>query len=447
MAFSWYIERQGKQFGPYTGTKLKGLAASGRLQRTDLVRRDDQPTWMAAAKIKGLFAVGDTASPPPLSTANVVGTSSVGTDTSPAPKKPPESAGHSSPTDDSATEPPATRFTRIDSHLRGMVETTKAAARLAAAHARKAHLAKVTLPAAYLELGRDIFATGRFREEFLDLFSCITASQEERQRLGQVRVDGERQRSLFEKATDASLRVKVTAQVKMLALKEDSLLRQLGESSYERHGKASGPENLVRPVSVSRSSLEGLEREIDHLCKIGNGRIVTPRRVLAGGLGFCVVTVALMASKPGAKEGSERKAFGSRPTIQVDEPKQSPKVEVVPSGGRAEVAQKNDRSEVVRSDGQALERPRATIKHAPYTLVVMPPISPTRVHRVPNGSESSPLVEAKGVMNLLGHEGSIGAVAINGAGTIAASGDESGVVKLWDLRARKETASFKGVTR
>ncbi len=55
----WFVVRQGKEAGPYSGQQLKDLAASGRLQRTDLVRREDQTKAVPAQRISGLFASRD----------------------------------------------------------------------------------------------------------------------------------------------------------------------------------------------------------------------------------------------------------------------------------------------------------------------------------------------------------------------------------------------------
>ena len=65
------------------------------------------------------------------------------------------------------------RLDGIGERLKGFAEVSKAAARLAAAQARKAHLVNLALPAAYLGLGRDIYAAGRFREEFPELYTEI----------------------------------------------------------------------------------------------------------------------------------------------------------------------------------------------------------------------------------------------------------------------------------
>lgn len=357
MAFSWYIERQGKQYGPYPVATLKELAASGRLRRTDLVRREDQANSVAAGKIKGLFPEGDTAarssaSPPPLSAAEVAGTPATHAEPPPLPMAAPGLPIASVVPDRSAEGSEArssgSRFTRIGAQVRELGETTKAVARLAAAQARRAHLMTVALPAAYLELGRDIFGDGRFRGEFPDLFAQITAARQEKARLGSVQVDRERQKTLAGKATEAATLMKSTAQAKLLSLKEESLLRQLGESSYDRHGEGSGPADLVRPIAECLSAIDGLDREIDGLSRVGQGRLITPKRMLAGAIVCFVAVMSLMAFSPVAKQdsnpkepiavpsvrddmgdGSNRAGLVAGPSVRVDKAKQSPSAEIV----------------------------------------------------------------------------------------------------------------------
>lgn len=144
--------------------------------------------------------------------------------------------------------------------MRELGETTKAAVRLAVAQARRTHLTTVALPAAYRELGRDIIEAGRFETEFPDLFDQIKDARQERARLQSLQGDRERGKTLSEKASDAAARAKSSAQAKMLALKEESLLRQLGECSYDRHGKASGQEHLVQPINECRAGIEQRDR-------------------------------------------------------------------------------------------------------------------------------------------------------------------------------------------
>jgi hypothetical protein len=52
---TWFVVRGGTEEGPCSGTQLKDMAASGKLQPTDLVRRGDVETARPAGQIKGLF--------------------------------------------------------------------------------------------------------------------------------------------------------------------------------------------------------------------------------------------------------------------------------------------------------------------------------------------------------------------------------------------------------
>lgn len=70
---NWYVVRNGNEQGPVTSEDLKQLAATGRLQPDDLVRREDQEKPTRAGKLKGLFQTAQDGSaqpnpvvPPPL---------------------------------------------------------------------------------------------------------------------------------------------------------------------------------------------------------------------------------------------------------------------------------------------------------------------------------------------------------------------------------------------
>lgn len=52
---NWYVTKSGKEHGPFTDGQLKKLAIDGKLNRTDLVRREDQRSGIEAEKLKGLF--------------------------------------------------------------------------------------------------------------------------------------------------------------------------------------------------------------------------------------------------------------------------------------------------------------------------------------------------------------------------------------------------------
>ncbi|NBT35743.1 MAG: DUF4339 domain-containing protein [Betaproteobacteria bacterium] len=64
MSEDWYYSTKGTRLGPVAPPELKRLADSGQLLPTDLVWKEGLKNWVAASKVKGLFAIP--AGPPPL---------------------------------------------------------------------------------------------------------------------------------------------------------------------------------------------------------------------------------------------------------------------------------------------------------------------------------------------------------------------------------------------
>lgn len=56
---------QGKQHGPVTADDLRQLAASGTIQRTDLVAKEGTDKWVAAMAVAGLFPTPSAPAAPP----------------------------------------------------------------------------------------------------------------------------------------------------------------------------------------------------------------------------------------------------------------------------------------------------------------------------------------------------------------------------------------------
>jgi hypothetical protein len=302
MDYSWYVEKQGVQSGPYSSAQLKALAVSGRLRPDDRVRRADQQKVVAASNIKGLFPEVVTprrpaaSSPPPLPTTDA----------------------RSSTTASPPPTPQADRSLRdgIVGGLKGLGEASKSAALLAAAQARKAHLENVTLRAAYLDLGRDIYAAGRFRDEFAELYSGIGEAERRIEQIASSRPQGEPSKGLAERATKAAAVVKATAQTKALSMKKDSLLRRLGESACAKHGKRSGTGPLIRSIADGLTRMEELDREIDRLSGVRRGKLVTPRRVLVGAAGLGAVALVLVAIR-GKDSGAKGRPPGGGPAVAL----------------------------------------------------------------------------------------------------------------------------------
>lgn len=51
----WFVNRNGKQAGPFESAQLKKFASEGKIKPDDQIRRDDQEKWHKAESVKGLF--------------------------------------------------------------------------------------------------------------------------------------------------------------------------------------------------------------------------------------------------------------------------------------------------------------------------------------------------------------------------------------------------------
>ena len=57
MAHQWFIRLGGKEHGPFSSSQLKQLAHQGKISHDTEVRRGESGSWIAAGRVKGLFAV------------------------------------------------------------------------------------------------------------------------------------------------------------------------------------------------------------------------------------------------------------------------------------------------------------------------------------------------------------------------------------------------------
>jgi hypothetical protein len=83
MADQWYCRISDEESGPISAPELKVMAAKGLLSPQDMVRRGEKGTWVAAARVKGLFSQGETPA-----AGTTAGPSLQSTPTQTAPAKP-----------------------------------------------------------------------------------------------------------------------------------------------------------------------------------------------------------------------------------------------------------------------------------------------------------------------------------------------------------------------
>jgi hypothetical protein len=100
----------------------------------------------------------------------------------------------------------------------------------------------LTLPAAYRSLGKHIYMSGAFREEFPNFYKTLDELTAQLKAL----VDQPSSRPAAE-----GIVAKEMAQAKALDLQGKQVLAQFGEAVYRKHGDQSGSAELMRRVSFA----------------------------------------------------------------------------------------------------------------------------------------------------------------------------------------------------
>jgi len=57
LSSTWFIQRNGRSYGPYDSAKIRAYVASENLKRTDLISKTSNGPWSKADAVKGLFPI------------------------------------------------------------------------------------------------------------------------------------------------------------------------------------------------------------------------------------------------------------------------------------------------------------------------------------------------------------------------------------------------------
>ena len=187
----------------------------------------------------------------------------------------------------------------------------KAAARIAGKQAEHGKISQMTLPGAYWMLGKDIHGTGRFRDEFGDLFTKLDGLLSKIQSLKQAHPASDQPQKLTDRAKTAAGHAVDLTKAKAVEMEANGVLRQLGKRAYEKHGESAGAANLVQPIAQALARLATLDREIRALSESHAGGFLTPKRLLVGG-GAVIALVLLLAVASMFKGGDATKELAKK---------------------------------------------------------------------------------------------------------------------------------------
>jgi hypothetical protein len=212
--------------------------------------------------------------------------------------------------------------------------------------ARRTQLQQYLLPQAVSALGAHVYAQRRFAEAFPNHFTEIDEAVSQQSQLAQAGVPESQSEDFAGKVKGAADGLFRRGKSASIGLKLKTLHRKLGEATYRQHGQHSGPEELVTAIENAETEIREVQQKIDELEAAGQGRVLTPRRLLVGG----VVAAALVGF------------IGLLSILPYSAP-----------SGTGRTAGLEGRSGDVST-------PR--ILHEPYTHVLMPKVSASRTHTV-----------------------------------------------------------------
>ena len=181
-------------------------------------------------------------------------------------------------------------FDRAKNIAVDLASRSKAAAQLTVRQATRTKIASLDLPRAFAALGKHLYATGTNRDEFASLYQHIDKLNGDIEAIEAASKTGKQ--GMADKARSIAIATKDKVQIKALQHQVSQDFAALGKVAYETHHDASGPEDLVQPISDCESRISVLDADIISLSSAPAGTIVTPKRIAIAGV--VVVGLAML---------------------------------------------------------------------------------------------------------------------------------------------------------
>ena len=195
---------------------------------------------------------------------------------------------------------------------RSVGESLKSAGTLVALQAERTKLVQITLPNAYVELGKVIFRDGSRRPEFENLFAELDRLDAEKKKVKSGAEGRPASQSFGDRAKSLYAGAKDIAVTKTLDLRLRSVAITLGEAVYAKHGMNAGEHSLVRPIADALERVAKVDADIsgearglgsefvnDSSRLVSNtktvvGNIFSPRRLMAIGISLACLALAVV---------------------------------------------------------------------------------------------------------------------------------------------------------
>lgn len=342
MSASWFIKTSaGNQIGPFDEPSLKNYLINSENLAGWLVRQGDSP-WASAefvlAKFQdleknGIYLLykGKSLGPLTQERANAI-------------LKENEGISHFRKGDTSEWVPRDGKADCTEPILESTIEDTKpsqietdpqsrasfgenasAAVKIMSLQAELTKLQNITIPFAFLALGREIANQRLGQELFPDLYEKLDSVKREIISLSETSDEPASQRSLTDRAKAAGQQMADIARKKQMELKRESILRNIGESVYNQQSELTIPEHLAKPISEAIQRKEFIKTEIQRLSEIGKGGFLTPKRILVStGVLFFFLLFSVGAKNQMERDANNSHSNSTQATSTQEEKKERP---------------------------------------------------------------------------------------------------------------------------
>ncbi len=225
MAEQWYYVQQGQRNGPVSEQEIRQLISSGQVQPNDLVWKQGMAQWTQASQV---FL-------PPSSDQNAL------------PPVPSETGN------------------KAKGLAASLLSRGKEAAQLAVKQAERTKITTINLPSSYQALGKHVYKSGSHRNDLTTPFQQIDGFLNEIKTIQARSASQPKAAGIADKAAAAAKATKDAAQVKVLQMKANHAVGQLGKAAFETYGEQSGPQELVRPITDLLARVAALDGELSKL--------------------------------------------------------------------------------------------------------------------------------------------------------------------------------------
>ena len=190
-----------------------------------------------------------------------------------------------------------------------MLGTAKSSMALAGATAERTKLMTVTLPAAFIALGKHCAASKAFSAEFPSIYAAIEKLAEETKATAEKLAASSTASTFAGKAQELASRGMTLAISQKQSVQYQKLMHDLGKAVYESKGAASGPPDLCQRISKCKQRIEQLSA--------ATSASVKDFRSAAADVGRSATQAAVQARKRGLMGSPWLKRIGAAVAVLV----------------------------------------------------------------------------------------------------------------------------------